>query len=105
MEPKRTLVLLANTTMKQVWLGEAAMRGDIVHVGTRLSVGRKNGDVEHGYVLSGIPAQDELHVRQCGWADEVDLSRCHPVPSGGLADWLGILLANGKVKREQEAKR
>ena len=99
MFPKRTLVLLANTTQKQVWFGECALKGATVRAAARLLVEHKNGDVENGYIVSGDDAEDIFQIRTRAWCDEYDISRCHPVPSEKVMQWLEMLKEKGRIHR------
>lgn len=101
MEPKRTLVLLANTTMKQVWLGEAAMKGATVYA-TTLRIEHKNGEVEIGLIISGSDGHDAMRIRERVWCDEYDTSRCHPLAGPIMMQELEILKARGPIRRERE---
>jgi hypothetical protein len=95
MEMKRTIVLLANTTQKQVWFGESAMRGATVRA-TRLLVEHLNGSVENGYIVSGSEQEDVFQIRTRAWCDDYDITRCHPVPSERVLQELEILKARGR---------
>lgn len=86
----KKLVLLANTTQRDVWLGEAAMAGAKVSA-TGLRVTRVNGNEEQGHIVTG----DQKAAVQ--WLtgqvyDEIDVSRLQPVAGEALQDALRLCL-------------